>query len=76
MYISVFGAHYVPLWGRAGKATQTKEGDDMVRYIYCLLYIYVYIYVYICISPFSVNTTFQYGGAPGKRHRLREAMLW
>ena len=27
-------------------------------------------------EPFSVHTTFQYGGAPGKRHRLREAMLW
>ena len=24
----------------------------------------------------QVHTTFQYGGAPGKRHRLREAMLW
>jgi len=28
------------------------------------------------VEPFSVHTTFQYGGAPGKRHRLREAMLW
>lgn len=28
------------------------------------------------IVPYSVHTTFQYGGAPGKRHRLREAMLW
>ena len=27
-------------------------------------------------APYSVHTTFQYGGAPGKRHRLREAMLW
>jgi hypothetical protein len=27
-------------------------------------------------TPYSVHTTFQYGGAPGKRHRLREAMLW
>lgn len=26
--------------------------------------------------PYSVHTTFQYGGASGKRHRLREAMLW
>ena len=26
--------------------------------------------------PHQVHTTFQYGGAPGKRHRLREAMLW
>lgn len=26
--------------------------------------------------PYMVHTTFQYGGAPGKRHRLREAMLW
>ena len=23
-----------------------------------------------------VHTTFQYGGSSGKRHRLREAMLW
>ena len=28
------------------------------------------------VEPFSVHTTFQYGGADGKRHRLREAMLW
>ena len=26
--------------------------------------------------PFMVHTTFQYGGAQGKRHRLREAMMW
>ena len=26
--------------------------------------------------PYSIHTTFQYGGAPGKRHRLREAMVW
>ena len=24
-------------------------------------------------QPYSIHTTFQYGGAPGKRHRLREA---
>ena len=24
-------------------------------------------------EPYSIHTTFQYGGAPGKRHRLREA---
>ena len=23
-----------------------------------------------------VHTTFQYGGAQGKRHRLRESMMW
>ena len=23
-------------------------------------------------QPYSIHTTFQYGGAPGKRHRLRE----
>ena len=28
------------------------------------------------VQPYSVHTTFQYGGADGKRHRLREAMLW
>jgi len=27
-------------------------------------------------QPFSVHTTFQYSGAVGKTHRLREAMLW
>ena len=27
-------------------------------------------------EPFSVHTTFQYSGAVGKTHRLREAMLW
>ena len=26
--------------------------------------------------PFMVHTTFQYGGAQGKRHRLRESMVW
>ena len=25
-------------------------------------------------EPYSVHTTFQYGGAPGKRHRLREVL--
>jgi len=28
------------------------------------------------VEPFSVHTTFQYSGAPGKTHRLREALLW
>ena len=28
------------------------------------------------ITPFSVHTTFQYSGAVGKTHRLREGMLW
>ena len=28
------------------------------------------------LEPYSVHTTFQYGGADGKRHRLREAMIW
>ena len=27
-------------------------------------------------SPFMVHTTFQYGGTEGKRHRLREGMMW
>ena len=26
--------------------------------------------------PYMVHTTFQYGGAQGKRHRLREGMIW
>ena len=28
------------------------------------------------IEPYSVHTTFQYSGAVGKTHRLREGMLW
>ena len=28
------------------------------------------------VLPYSVHTTFQYSGAVGKTHRLREAMLW
>jgi len=27
-------------------------------------------------APYSIHTTYQYGGAAGKRHRLREAMVW
>jgi len=27
-------------------------------------------------QPYMVHTTFQYGGAQGKRHRLREGMIW
>jgi len=27
-------------------------------------------------QPYSIHTTFQYGGAAGKRHRLREATVW
>jgi len=28
------------------------------------------------MQPYMVHTTFQYGGAQGKRHRLRESMVW
>ncbi|KAL1518775.1 hypothetical protein AB1Y20_003059 [Prymnesium parvum] len=28
------------------------------------------------VQPYSVHTTFQYSGAVGKTHRLREGMLW
>ena len=28
------------------------------------------------MKPYVVHTTFQYGGSSGKRHRLRESMLW
>jgi hypothetical protein len=28
------------------------------------------------VKPYVVHQTFQYGGTKGKRHRLREAMLW
>ena len=27
-------------------------------------------------QPYMVHTTFQYGGVQGKRHRLREGMMW
>ena len=49
----------------------------MYIYIYICIYIYVYIYL-VDPYPFSdmVHTTFQYGGAQGKRHRLREGMMW
>ena len=29
-----------------------------------------------CEYVLQVHTTFQYGGAQGKRHRLRESMIW
>ena len=28
------------------------------------------------VQPFSVHTTYQFSGAVGKTHRLREAKLW
>lgn len=28
------------------------------------------------VKPYVVHQTFQFGGTKGKRHRLREAMLW
>jgi arabinosyltransferase len=28
------------------------------------------------VPPYVVHQTFQYGGVKGKRHRLREAVLW
>jgi len=28
------------------------------------------------VPPYSIHTTFQYSAAAGKRHRLREAMVW
>ena len=28
------------------------------------------------LSPYAVHNTFQYGGTPGKRHRMREANVW
>lgn len=28
------------------------------------------------LEPYAVHTTFQYAGTEGKRHRLREAMLF
>jgi len=28
------------------------------------------------LKPYAVHATFQYGGTPGKRHRMREAGVW
>ena len=28
------------------------------------------------VDPFAVHNTFQYGGTPGKRHRMRETNVW
>lgn len=28
------------------------------------------------VDPYVVHATFQYGGTKGKRHRMREALLW
>jgi len=28
------------------------------------------------LAPYAVHATFQYGGTPGKRHRMREANVW
>jgi arabinosyltransferase len=28
------------------------------------------------VKPYIVHQTFQFGGTKGKKHRLREAMLW
>ncbi|MED6209157.1 hypothetical protein PIB30_052075 [Stylosanthes scabra] len=34
------------------------------------------MYQQLGLKPYAVHTTFQYGGTEGKRHRLREAMLF
>ncbi|KAJ4707597.1 arabinosyltransferase [Melia azedarach] len=34
------------------------------------------IYKQLRLEPYAVHTTFQYGGTDGKRHRLREAMVF
>ena len=28
------------------------------------------------LEPYVVHATFQFSGTPGKRHRMREALLW
>ena len=28
------------------------------------------------LQPYVVHATFQFSGTPGKRHRMREALLW
>lgn len=34
------------------------------------------MYQQLRLEPYAVHTTFQYGGTEGKRHRLREAMVF
>jgi hypothetical protein len=34
------------------------------------------MYQQLRLEPYAVHTTFQYAGTEGKRHRLREAMLF
>ncbi|KAM7251824.1 hypothetical protein ACFE04_023707 [Oxalis oulophora] len=34
------------------------------------------MYQQLRLEPYAVHTTFQYAGTPGKRHRLREAMIF
>lgn len=34
------------------------------------------LYKKVGMQPYAVHTTFQFGGTPGKRHRLREAKLF
>ncbi|KAK8948116.1 hypothetical protein KSP40_PGU020662 [Platanthera guangdongensis] len=34
------------------------------------------MYQQLRLEPYAVHTTFQYGGTEGKRHRLREAMIF
>ncbi|KAJ8758788.1 hypothetical protein K2173_000509 [Erythroxylum novogranatense] len=34
------------------------------------------MYQQLRLEPYAVHTTFQYAGTPGKRHRLREAMVF
>lgn len=48
------------------------------QYLHCvpLLCLSQRLFEYQQVKPYVVHTTFQYGGSAGKRHRLREAMLW
>lgn len=41
----------------------------------CILWLQA-MYQQLRLEPYAVHTTFQYGGTEGKRHRLREAMLF
>lgn len=34
------------------------------------------MYQQLRLKPYAVHTTFQYAGTEGKRHRLREGMLF
>uniref|UniRef100_A0A804M059 Nucleotide-diphospho-sugar transferase domain-containing protein n=1 Tax=Zea mays TaxID=4577 RepID=A0A804M059_MAIZE len=73
------------------KFGQPVQGDDLVysydgklklgvlpASIFCSGHTYFVqgMYKQLHLEPYAVHTTFQYAGTEGKRHRLREAMLF